>query len=361
MSKRLLAFIFITGIFLFNINTSVSFACTTDSQTCSTNYGLNQPSFSSGSSTNLSSVNYGASATAGDLTVGNISSSDFQAYTGYNTTNVPYIQVLTSSPNVCTGSLYAGIYYFRITALDINNVETPANTETSVVVGSTQSCISISWPFEGSASSYRVYFGTLSGSENQYVSSSVNSYTFTTLSGGTANTIPLTSSSVAAVPGTTTLSAMNEIGINGYLSTSSVATATSTFSVRCWVCSGYVVSYYGSTPTNGTYSLKPFSSAYTYYSGSQPSSNEFGINLAVNTHAGIGSAPTSPTLPSYGQVATAYTTSDVFLDNSGDTIAYSDQSSSITNYTISYLYKINTGTPSGNYILTQYIIASGTY
>jgi hypothetical protein len=346
---------------LFTVDSSVIFACAAGEQDCSSSYGVTQPSFSSGSSQTLASSSYKASATAGDLTVGNVSSKDFQTYTGFNTTDVPYIQLLTTNPNVCSGSLNVGTYYFKVTALDANNVESLPSTEQSVTINSNQTCVFLAWSTLGDGYNYRVYFSVTSGTENQYFTTSNSSFTLTQLTGGTSATPPSSSSSLAKVPSITTINGVNQIGTNGFLSTASVSTATSSFSVRCWVCSGYSVSYVGAPPANGVYSLNPFIGSYTYYSGSQPSTSEFGINLAVNPTAGVGTAPTSPTLPSYGQVSPSYNIADTFLYNSGDQIAYSNTSSSITTFTISYLFRIRTQTPAGQYNYNQTIIASGTY
>ena len=346
---------------LFTIDSSVIFACASGEQDCSTNYGVSQSSFSSGSSNNLSSSSYSASATAGDLTVGNVSSKSFQTYTGFDTTDVPYIQLLTTDPNVCSGSVSLGTYYFKVTALDSSGVESLPSAEQSVTLTSSQTCVHLVWSTLGDADNFRVYFSQTSGGENQYFQIADNSFTLKQLTGGITATPPVSSSSLAKAPVITTISGLNQIGTSGYLSIANVSTATSTFSVRCWVCSGYSVSYTGNPPSNGSYTMNPFIGSYTYFNGSQPASNEFGINLAVNPTAGVGASPTSPTLPSFGQVNSKYNIADTFLYNSGDQIAYSNTSTSITTFTISYLFRVRTQTPAGQYNFNQTIIATGTY
>lgn len=345
---------------LFTIDNSLIFACAAGEQDCSTNYGVTQSSFSSGSSENLDSNSYSASATAGDLTVGNVSSKNFQAYTGFNTTDVPYIQLLTTNPNVCSGTLSPTTYYFKVTAFDTKGVETLPSVEQSVTINSSQTCVYLAWSTLGDAYSYRVYYSTSSGTENTYFQTANSSFTLTGIP-GTAGTPPASSTSSAVAPTITTINGMSQIGTNGFVSTASVSTAFSTFSVRCWVCSGYSVTYNGTPPTNGNYTMNPFTGAYTYYSGSQPTTSEFGINLAVNPTAGVGTAPTSPTLPSFGHVTPSYNIADTFLYNSGDQIAYSNSSTSITTFTISYLIRSRTQTPAGQYNFNQTLIATGTY
>ncbi len=346
---------------LFTVDNSMIFACAAGETDCSTTYGVSQPSFSSGSSKTLASTSYSASGTAGDLTVGNVSSKSFQAYTGFNTTDVPYIQLLTTNPNVCSGSLPLGTYYFKVTALDVNGVESLPSPEQNVTLTSNQTCAYLAWSTLGGGFNYRVYFSQTTGTENSYFTTSNNSFTLTQLTGGTSATPPGSSSSLARAPQITTINGVNQIGTNGTLSFASISTASSTFSVRCWVCAGYSISYSGSPPTNGSYTMNPFSGSYTYYSGSQPSTSEFGINLTVNPTASVGAAPTSPTLPSFGQVSSPYNIADTFLYNSGDQIAHSEISTSITTFTISYLFRVRTQTPEGQYNFNQSIIAVGTY
>jgi hypothetical protein len=346
---------------LFTISSPQIYACATGETDCSSNYGVIQPSISSGSSENLQSNDYTGAATVGDLNVGNESSKSFQAYTGFNTTDVPYIQLLATNPNVCSGSLSAGTYYFKVTALDVNGVESLPSSEQSTTITASQTCIAVTWSTLGDGYDYRVYFSTTSGGENQYFQTGNNTYTLSQSTGGVSATPPATSASLARAPAITTVNGVNQIGSSGVLSTTSISTATSTFSVRCWVCDGYAITYSGGTPTNGNYSLNAFSGSYTYYSASQPSTSEFGINLAVNPTAGVGTAPTSPTLPSTGVVASSYNTGDTFLYNPGDLIAYSNSSTSITTFTISYLFRIRVQTPAGVYNYNQSLIATGTY
>jgi hypothetical protein len=355
------AIIFVLILGLLSFNSSQIFACAQGEADCSSSYGVIQPSFSSGSSQNLQSNNYSASGTAGDLNVGNESSKNFQAYTGFNTSDVPYLQLLATNPNVCSGTLTPATYYFKVTALDVNGVESLPSTEQSTTITSTQTCIAVTWSTLGDGYDYRVYFATTSGAENQYYQTSNNTYTLSQPTGGVAATPPATSTSLAKAPAISTVTGVNQIGSSGVLSTTSISTATSTFSIRCWVCDGYAITYSGGTPTNGTYYLNSFLGTFTYYSGSQPTTSEFGINLAVNPTAGVGTAPTSPTLPSTGVVASSYNSADTFLYNPGDEIAYSQSSTSITTFTISYLFRIRVQTPPGQYNFNQSLIATGTY
>lgn len=56
-------------------------------QYTSTNYKVNETFFGSGGNLDNQSANYKAKTAAGELAVGNISSPNFQAYAGFNTTN----------------------------------------------------------------------------------------------------------------------------------------------------------------------------------------------------------------------------------------------------------------------------------
>lgn len=66
----------------------------------STNYRIDQTTFSTGSEQNLQSGQYKAQATVGDLGVGNTSSLNYQAYAGFNTTDEPYLEFVVTGSNI---------------------------------------------------------------------------------------------------------------------------------------------------------------------------------------------------------------------------------------------------------------------
>lgn len=154
----------------------------------------------------------------------------------------------------------------------------------------------------------------------------------------------------------------------GYLSTSATAATTTTFSVRTYLASGYVVVNGSNPPTAisgaGTYTLTALASP----TGPVPGTEQFGINIAANTN------PASLTVPSatpvvqipdasysFGTAAANYNTANVYKYAKGDTIASSSKSSGFTQYTVSYIYNISTATPAGQYNFNHVIIATSTY
>lgn len=152
----------------------------------------------------------------------------------------------------------------------------------------------------------------------------------------------------------------------GYLDPNNVKTTTGTFYVRAWLSSGYVVRTESDPPTNasGGHQLTPFATP----TASLPGTEQFGINLVKNTNfcgtgCDLGADPQqSPDGTfAFGHAATGYDTSNLFKYNRGDVIAQSDSSSSVTIYTISYIFNINYQTPSGQYVLPHVIVATATY
>ena len=152
----------------------------------------------------------------------------------------------------------------------------------------------------------------------------------------------------------------------GYLDTSSASTTTGQFYVRAWQADGYVVRTESDPPKNssGAHNLTPLSAGGT----SSPGTEQFGINLIRNINfcgasCDLGADPVQ--IPdntfSFGTATTGYNTSNNFRYNKGDIIARSLKSTSVTNYTISYLYNISTATPAGEYVLSQVLVATGTY
>ncbi|MBX4201387.1 hypothetical protein KW803_00625 [Candidatus Saccharibacteria bacterium] len=71
----------------------------------SSNYKANEVFFGTGGDNNQSSANYKASVSAGALGVGQVSSSNYQAYSGFLTPNEPFLEFSIDTSNVNLGAL----------------------------------------------------------------------------------------------------------------------------------------------------------------------------------------------------------------------------------------------------------------
>ena len=71
----------------------------------SSNYKSNEVFFGTGGDNNQSSANYNGSASAGALGVGQVSSSNYQAYSGFLTPNEPFLEFSIDTANVNLGNL----------------------------------------------------------------------------------------------------------------------------------------------------------------------------------------------------------------------------------------------------------------
>jgi hypothetical protein len=102
------------------------------------------------------------------------------------------------------GTLAAGTYYYKVTALNANGESLGSNEESQVTTGST-STVTVSWGSVTGATSYRVYRGTAAGAENVYYT--VNSgVTYTdTGAASTAGTPPTVAGAVIAGSGSDTI------------------------------------------------------------------------------------------------------------------------------------------------------------
>jgi hypothetical protein len=134
------------------------------------------------------------------------------------------------------------------------------------------------------------------------------------------------------------------------------------FYVRAWQASGYVVRTESDPPTSaiGGHQITPLSSPTT----SSPGNEQFGINLVANTSpATFGAAPQQ--VPdntfSFGAVSTGYDIANNFKYIKGDTIAQSPRSTSVTIYTLSYLFNIDAETASGQFTFNHVLVATATY
>jgi hypothetical protein len=83
----------------------IIFSGVTFAQYSSSNYKSNEVFFGSGGDNNQASANYKASASAGALGVGNVSSANYQAYSGFLTPNEPFLELGVDTPTVTLGVL----------------------------------------------------------------------------------------------------------------------------------------------------------------------------------------------------------------------------------------------------------------
>lgn len=146
----------------------------------------------------------------------------------------------------------------------------------------------------------------------------------------------------------------------GYLDTSTAKTTTGTFYVRAWQANGYVVRTESDPPKSGNFTLPGLTSP----TASSPGTEQFGINLVANTSpSSFGSDPVQ--LPdntfSFGIASTGYDTPNVYKYVKGDAVAESPRSTSITQYTISYLFNIDDATPAGQFTFKHNLVATGSY
>lgn len=146
----------------------------------------------------------------------------------------------------------------------------------------------------------------------------------------------------------------------GTLTTASATTTTASFYVRAYLASGYNVISVADPPRNGTYTLHNLTSPTASSAGSE----QFGINLKANTSpATFGANPSQYPDSSFGFgfAAPGYDTANVYKYVKNDTIATSNSSSGRTDYTISYVFNINSTTPGGTYTFNHDMVAVATY
>lgn len=118
------------------------------------------------------------------------------------------------STSASNGSLTAGNYYFKIVGVDAFGKQALPSGEASTTTTGNTSKVDISWTALYGAASYQVWFGTTSGGQNKYFSTSNNSYSFTTITGATTATIPNTDTTGFVGIGITTPSNSLEVSSN---------------------------------------------------------------------------------------------------------------------------------------------------
>lgn len=159
---------------------------------------------------------------------------------------------------------------------------------------------------------------------------------------------------------------VNAASINlGTLNPGTPATAIATFSVESYLASGYQVTTESPSPKNGSYTMQTPSSP----SFSAPTTEQFGMNLAVNNSCGgglpasLGAAPVQKpdSTFSFGAATANYNQPCKFMYADHDVIATSSSSSGETDYTISYIFNTTNLTPGGTYTFNQVLVATSTF
>ena len=139
------------------------------------------------------------------------------------------------------------------------------------------------------------------------------------------------------------------------------------FSVRTYLSSQYAVYTLSDPPTNENNDVLAAKSVLAAPS-SDPSVEEFGINLVDNTTPNIGANPFNDPGNSFadGEAATGYDTPDQFKYVIGDIIASSaatatNPATGKTDYTISYIAKRNSITPAGLFQMSHDLVVIPLY
>lgn len=148
----------------------------------------------------------------------------------------------------------------------------------------------------------------------------------------------------------------------GLLNTSTTSTGTSTFAVRSYLSSTYVVVLMSQPPTSeGGSVLDAMAQAGAPVAGTE----QFGINLSTNTlpvNFGANPSPFPGSDFAYGEAAPGYDTANQFKFNTTDIIARSITSGwGRTDYTVSYVANMSTITPAGLYTYVQNIVVTATF
>jgi hypothetical protein len=148
----------------------------------------------------------------------------------------------------------------------------------------------------------------------------------------------------------------------GILDPATTQASSTTFTIRNYLASGYVVRLNGTSLRSGgggTHAI----TALTTPALPNPGHEQFGVNLAANTSPAVGSSPLQ--LPdntfAYGAATTDYNQPNNFKFVDNDMIAQSLKSSGMTEYTLSFIANIDNNTPSGNYGASLSIVVIPTF
>lgn len=110
------------------------------------------------------------------------------------------------------GTLATSSYFFEVTAVDVNNVETPVSAEVTTTTPANTSTLTVSWTHVPGVSFYKAYIATTTGAESLYATTTINSFAFstTTINGAAGpkatSTPPSVNNTIFAQIGTATSS-----------------------------------------------------------------------------------------------------------------------------------------------------------
>jgi hypothetical protein len=147
----------------------------------------------------------------------------------------------------------------------------------------------------------------------------------------------------------------------GILDTTTISASSTTFTVRNYLASGYVVRLNGSAPQSpgGTYTFASLASP----TAATPGTEQFGVNLRQNTTPTVGADLTQQpdNSFSFGEAMPDYDTPNLFKFLNNDAIARSLTSSGMTTYTLSFIANVSNNTPSGSYGASLFINVIPTF
>jgi hypothetical protein len=148
----------------------------------------------------------------------------------------------------------------------------------------------------------------------------------------------------------------------GELTTATTGLGVTTFSVRNYLSSGYIVKVTGTplrNPSGSGYSLAGMSVPTTSTAGVE----QFGVNLKDNATPNIGAEPVQApdTSFSFGQVASGYDIANQYKYVANDTVAFSNTSTGTTTFSMSMIANVSAITPGGDYATTLSLVAIPTF
>lgn len=97
---------------------------------------------------------------------------------------------VAATPSGSGGTIAAGTYYYKVTALDAYGQTLPSSEVSAVTTGATSS-VALTWDAVTDAVSYRIYKGITPNGQDTYFASAVANFTDVGAA-GTAGTVPIT-------------------------------------------------------------------------------------------------------------------------------------------------------------------------
>lgn len=167
--------------------------------------------------------------------------------------------ISSATPSATGGSLSATTYYIKVVAVDGLGGTTLPSAEQTVTTTSATSKIDLVWAAVAGAVSYQIWYATATNSQANYLTSTTNSYSFTTTSGNISGTISSLDTTGSLKIGNSTVNTV--ITSNSFIAANQGYVALGSIGAASGLTANTIAIKIGNSTVNATITANSFTSA----------------------------------------------------------------------------------------------------